>query len=233
MVEQEYVDDKPAESAVAREFDGYNVKPQVYSTYAQEGDSHQPPPQAQRGYRDQYPHEHNESYDNRDYGYPDRNPPPPDYFPPERDSFDDRFENRSSFPERRNWEGARDFNEHGRYHDAEYHPPGGKYPVDDPPQRFPPEPPFKREGYPPTEPLSVRDRKYSAFPSGPPVPERPYPEEEYRRPIPVRDKYSYGGHELPPREGDFVVYDYYRRLGFDCKYLSNTNLRGFKRLTIN
>ncbi len=203
MVQQEYVDNnKPAVSAVAREFEGYNVKPQVYNTYAQEGDY--PQSHEQSDCRGEYPYEHSERYDTTDYSYSDRNPPSSEsYFPPEQD----RFEDCSSYQEKGKWNDAHDYS--GRYHDAEY-PLVGRYPGgNDPPRRYPPEPPLARDEYPPTELPSVREDRYSStLSSGPPVSDR-FPEEEY---ISDRDKYSHEVHDLPSREGTLLLRDHASKL---------------------
>ena len=184
----------------AREFEGYNVKPQVYGTYPHQDDyppDSKPPPTDYRG-RGDYPHE---GYD-REYSYSEsRQPPPEDYYPPSRDRYEEHdYPSRSEAPyrDRGDWMESRDYpHRHGGYRDEDY-PPGDRYlPSDGPPPT--------RERYPPADIPPLREGRAPArFPpmsNTPPIRERRYPGEEYRRPPPVRDEYGYGGHVPPSRSG--------------------------------
>ncbi len=204
-VQTVYADKEPSQPADAREFDGYNVKPQVYNTYSQQGDY--PEHTDYRG-RTEYSHDYNKSYDNRESGYSD--PKRPDYYPSESN----RFEDRDMYQEKRNWNDSRDFDICQRYQDQE-RPAGDRYPpVDGPPRRearFPPEPLPMRERYQANERPLLRDDRYPS--AGPPISDqryqgeeytRPPVEEEYTRPL-VGDEYSYVhvGQGSPHTEGRF------------------------------
>lgn len=191
----------PSDEVQAREFDGtYDVKPQVYGTYANESD-YPPPQHASEGQQDYPPADYREHPDHVRYqhpppppprierdGYCDRPPPaaPRDYYPRGREGYERDY--------RRDYPPPRDTPPPERGYDYGHH------------RMVPPPGPYDRGSSPPPIPRSERiydrpphDRDYP--------PHAPPPHFRGRSPPPpLAPAPMSGAYEHPVREREGEVY---------------------------